>query len=319
MVPPRRWALPILLPALLATLLALAACGGTGDGTDPPRTPEPSGSPAFPVTVGTGDAAVEIPARPERIVSMSPTATETLYAVGAGDQVVAVDANSDYPAGVPTTDISGFEPNLEAISTYDPDLVVTSNDPDGFVSRLAQIGVPALLHPSAVTLDDTYRQIAQIGLATGHSGAANALVERMRSELDAIVAELPARPEPLTYYHELTTSYHSVTSDTFLGELYGLLGMRSIADQAGSGGEFPQLSAEFIVDADPDVILLATVQCCDVDAAAVADRPGWDRLTAVREGRIVELDEDLASRWGPRVVDFLRTLAADLAALAPAG
>lgn len=313
MTSPRRWALLALLP------LVVAACNGGGDAdrtTD--QTTATGDPPQFPVTVGSGETAVQIPARPERIVSLSATATEMLYAIGAGDQVVAVDANSDYPAGVPTTDLDGFEPNLEAVGSYEPDLVVASTDPGGLVSGLERLGVPTLLHPAATTLDDTYTQLERLGVATGHVAEAAAVVGQMQADIDAIVDDLPARSQPLTYYHELDTTYFSVTSATFLGQLYGLLGMRSIADDAGSAeGDYPQLSAEFIVDADPDVILLNTAQCCGVDAEVVASRPGWDQLSAVRENRIIALDDDIASRWGPRVVDFLRTLADELATLEP--
>jgi iron complex transport system substrate-binding protein len=269
------------------------------------------------VTIGAEH--IEIPAYPRRIVSLSPTATEILFAIGAGDQVVAVDAFSDFPAEAPVTDLDGSSPNLEAISGYEPDLVVAWIDPSEVVPDLARIGVPALLHPAATSLDDAYTQIEQLGAATGHAAEAAEAVTRMRTDLDAIVAEVPDRPEPLYYYHELDPTLFSVTSDTFLGQLYGLLGLRSIADQAGADSDYPQLSAEFIVDADPDVILLADAQCCGVDTAELAGRPGWDELTAVREDRVIALDDDLASRWGPRVVDLFRDLAAELAALAPVG
>jgi iron complex transport system substrate-binding protein len=130
------------------------------------------------------------------------------------------------------------------------------------------------------------------------------------------VASLPPRDEPLTYYHELDVTFFSVSSDTFIGQLYGLLGMQSIADEAGDeSGGYPQLSPEFIIEADPDVILLADAVCCGVDPTEVANRPGWEQLSAVQAERIISLDEDVASRWGPRVVEFLETLAADLAAL----
>lgn len=301
----RRWVPLVLIPVLVA------GCSG-----EDPDQPDPTATAAaFPVTVGTGEATVEIPARPERIVSLSATATDMLYAIGAGDQVVAVDAESDYPPEAPTTELSGWDPNLEAVSDHEPDLVVVSNDPGGLVSGLDQLGVPTLVHPAAATLEDTYTQLEQLGAATGHADEAADLVTGLRQEIDEIAAEAPERPEPLTYYHELDETYYSVTSGTFLGELYGLLDLESIADEVDEeGGGYPQLSAEFIVDADPDVILLATAECCGVDAEQVAERPGWDRLTAVREGRVIELVDD-TSQWGPRMVEFLRTVAAELAAV----
>jgi iron complex transport system substrate-binding protein len=302
---------PVAILAVLF-LLATAACGA-----DPVEPPAPSDSGGFPVTIGAEH--IEIPAYPRRIVSLSPTATEILFAIGAGDQVVAVDAFSDFPADAPVTDLDGNSPNLEAISAHQPDLVVAWTDPGGVLPGLARIDVPALLQPAATTLDDTYTQIEQLGAATGHVAEAAEVVTQIRTDLATIVAGVPDRPEPFTYYHELDPTLFSVTSETFLGQLYGLLGLRSIADQAGADSDYPQLSAEFIVDADPDVILLADAQCCGVDTAELAGRPGWDELTAVREDRVIALDEDLASRWGPRVVDLLRDLAAELAALVPVG
>jgi len=307
--------------ALALVALLTAACGDDGAQSDGlaapgPATEHPATDTAFPVTVGSGELTVEIQEPPERIVSLSPTATEMLFAIGAGELVVAADEYSTFPEDAPTTDLSGFTPNIEAIAAYDPDLVVAHTDPGDLASSLAEIGVPTLMHPAAATLDDTYTQIEQLGAATGHVGEAAAVVAQMQADIDALVASLPPRDEPLTYYHELDVTFFSVSSDTFIGQLYGLLGMQSVADEAGDeSGGYPQLSPEFIIEADPDVILLADAVCCGVDPTEVANRPGWEQLSAVQAERIISLDEDVASRWGPRVVEFLETLAADLAAL----
>jgi iron complex transport system substrate-binding protein len=307
--------------ALALVALLTAACGDDGAQSDGlaapgPATEHPATDTAFPVTVGSGELTVEIQEPPERIVSLSPTATEMLFAIGAGELVVAADEYSTFPEDAPTTDLSGFTPNIEAIAAYDPDLVVAHTDPGDLASSLAEIGVPTLMHPAAATLDDTYTQIEQLGAATGHVGDAAAVAAQMQADIDALVASLPPRDEPLTYYHELDVTFFSVSSDTFIGQLYGLLGMQSIADEAGDeSGGYPQLSPEFIIEADPDVILLADAVCCGVDPTEVANRPGWEQLSAVQAERIISLDEDVASRWGPRVVEFLETLAADLAAL----
>jgi iron complex transport system substrate-binding protein len=276
-----------------AAAVLLVACGDDGGGGD--------------------DAAAETdgPAAdaPERIVSLSPTATEMLYAVGAGDQVVAVDDQSDYPEGVPVTDLSGYEPNVEAISTYEPDLVVANDPPEDVTAGLEALDVEVLDLPAAVSLDDTYAQLAEVGVATGHEDEAAEVVADMRDEIDELAASVPERDEPLTYYHELDDTLYSVTTDTFIGEIYGLAGLQSIADAADPDGElggYPQLSAEFVVDADPDFVFLADGECCGQDAATIAARPGWSDLSAVRDGRVVEVPDDISSRWGPRVVDFLR-------------
>ena len=288
-----------------AFLIAAAACAS--DGSDGPPG---DAAGAYPVTVGS----VTIAQRPERIVSLSPTATEILFAVGAGDQVVAVDDQSNYPDDAPTTDLSGFEPNIEAIVGYEPDLVVFANDLGDLAAGLEAADVPALLQPAAATLDDTYAQITDLGRATGHVEEAAEVVEEMQAEVAAIVDAAPQ--DGRTYYHELDQTYFTVTSDTFIGQVYSLFGLRNIADEAGEeGNQYPQLSAEAIVDTDPDLIFLADTKCCDQSAETVAARPGWGGLTAVRTGGVVALDDDIASRWGPRIVDLLRDVAAAIEAL----
>ena len=132
----------------------------------------------------------------------------------------------------------------------------------------------------------------------------------MKSRIAAIVASVPARSTPLTYYHELDPTFYSVTSSTFIGKVYGLFGLKNIADDAtGAESGYPQLSSEAIVAKNPSLIFLADTKCCQINAAAVAARPGWSNVAAVQNGGVVELDDDIASRWGPRVVAFIKTVA----------
>jgi len=306
-----------LVPLLLLLALLAAACGGNGSKTDPAGAAGQEA--AFPVTLDSPGGKVVLDRRPERIVSMSPTATEMLFAIGAGPQVVAVDSNSNYPKEAPTTDLSAYQPNLEAIAGYKPDLVVYSDDPGELAAGLGKLGIPALAEPAAARLDDTYAQIDQLGRATGHPADAARLTATMRAEIAKIVAA--GRPErPLTYYHELDKNLYTATSRTFIGQLYGLLGMENIADAADKDKSgYPQLSAEYVVKADPDMIFLADTRCCGQSARTVAARDGWDQLKAVKAGGVVELDDDVASRWGPRVVDFLKTISAKVQTLEAVG
>jgi len=333
-----------LLVAVVATLaLVLAACGDDDDSVASSGDAAPADAPAdeegdeageddagedegtFPVTVTSAGTETTIEARPEAIVSLSPTATEMLFAVGAGDQVVAVDDFSTFPEDAPTTDLSGTDPNLEAIIAEDPDLVILSGDQNDVVAGLAEVDVPTIVLPAAATIDDTYAQIELVGAATGHVGDAAELVGRMQADIEELVAQVPERDEPLTYYHELDDTLYSVTSDTFIGEVYALAGLENVADAAdpdGAAGGYPQLSAELLVEADPDLIFLADTKCCGQDAETVAARPGFADLTAVQAGNVIELDDDIASRWGPRIVDFLRAIVeatADVDAAATAG
>jgi iron complex transport system substrate-binding protein len=297
-----------------ALALSLAACGSYG-GSDPVATGDTGGSPseeapAFPVTVEGTNGSVTIERQPERIVSLSPTATEDLFAIGAGDQVIAVDDQSDFPAEAPTTELSGFEPNVEAIAGYEPDLVVFATEPGDLGASLEALGITALQLDAAPTLAVAFDQIEQLGLATGHTADAETLV----ADLQAAVDELVAGVDPsagLSFYFELDDTFYSVTSKTFIGQLFELLGLRNIADAAGKGsGGYPQLSAEYIIEADPDLIFLADTECCGQTPETVAERPGWDGIAAVADGGVVPLDEDVAQRWGPRVVDLLDEIAA---------
>lgn len=265
---------------------------------------------SFPTIVTAANGRIRLPARPERVVSLSPSATEMLFAIDAGEQVIAVDENSDYPPRAPTTTLSGHEPNVEAIASYDPDLVVVSGDTDAVVAGLERLKIQVIVQPAPAGLRDVYAQIQQLGAATGNTDAAEAVVRRMRARIRDIVAAAPSVEPAPTYYHELDQTYFSVTSDTFIGRIYGLFGLRNIADEAeGAGSGYPQLSAEHIISSDPDLIFLADTKCCGMTPAKVAARPGWSGLSAVKAGRVHPLDDDIASRWGPRIVAFVRTVA----------
>jgi iron complex transport system substrate-binding protein len=308
----RRALVPLLLLALV-----VAGCGQDGSSSGA-AAPAGQGA-AFPVTLDTPAGKLVIDQQPKRIVSLSPTATEMLFAIGAGGQVVAVDSNSNYPEEAPRTELSAYQPNLEAIAGHRPDLVVYSDDPGELAAGLGKLAIPALVQPAATRLDDTYAQLEQLGRATGHVAEAGQVAATIRSEIEEIAAA--SRPErPLTYYHELDKNLYTATSKTFIGQLYAQLGLKNIADAADKEGSgYPQLSAEYLVKADPDLIFLADTKCCGQSARTVAARDGWGQLAAVRTGAVVELDDDVASRWGPRVVDFLKAVAAKVEALEAVG
>jgi iron complex transport system substrate-binding protein len=250
---------------------------------------------------------------PDRIVSLSPTATEMLFAIGAGDQVVAVDDQSNYPAEAPQTKLSGYEPNVEAIAGYDPDLVVASGDPGGLVDGLEKLNIDVLIQEAPKNLDGAYGEIEELGRMTGHHQEATAVIGRMRTQITQLVSEASAAPG-LAVYHELGPDYYSAKSSTFIGSIYEELGAENIADGAGKKApDYPQLSAEYIVKSDPDLIVLSDTKCCKQSFAKVAARPGWKKVDAVEDGDVVEVDDDIASRWGPRIVDFVRIVAEAMA------
>ena len=254
---------------------------------------------------------------PHRIVSLSPTATESLFAIGAGEQVVAVDDQSDFPKRAPRTTLSGYTPNLEAIAGYRPDLVVLSGDANGVVDGLRKLGIRVLLQPAAKNLAGAYAEIRQLGSITGHSRAASALVTRMKKAIAKAVKATPKRK--LSVYHELDPTYFTATSKTFIGRIYSLFRLRNIADAADSSGSgYPQLSGEYILSANPSLIVLADTRCCGQSAASVGRRPGWSGIAAVRRGAVIGIDDSVASRWGPRVVQFVQAVGKALRRLAGA-
>ena len=312
---PRRQRRSFLLSLLLAVALVASGCGGV-DTVDEAAGSSPSPRQEFPVSVLTGPMSggteITIEEEPTSIVSLSPTATEMLWAVGAGDQVVAVDDQSDYPAGVPKTKLSGYQPNVEAILEYEPDLVVAADDTGDLVANLEKARVPTLVLPAAEDLEETYSQIERVGQATGHEEEAQDEVEEIRSGIEQALEDAPDA-SGVSYFHELTPDLYTASGDTFIGEVYGMFGLRNVADRAKGGDDYPQLSGEYVVGADPDLVFLADSQCCGVTPADVEDRPGWAQVTAVADGQVHVVDEDVASRWGPRVLDFVREISAILA------
>jgi len=287
--------------------LLLTACGQSN--TSSPESVAPTAADNFPVTIENNGSSVVIPRQPHGIISLSPTATEILFAIDAGDQVYAVDDQSNFPAEAPASDLSGFTPNLESIVALSPDLVVVSFDADGIVAALTAAGIPVLVQPAATTLDDTYSQIAELGTATGQTAKADELSSQMKSEIDAAIAKLPAEASGLTYFHEIDNTLYTVTSATFIGSIYALAGLTNIADtSADAASGYPQLSSEFIVEADPAIVFLADTKCCGQSAKTLAQRPGFENLSAIASNSVVELDDDVASRWGPRTVDFVKAI-----------
>ncbi len=302
----RSWLAARLWLALSLAAVGLSSCAGTAVHGAAGKT---GGSP-FPVALAAADGAVTISHQPRRIVSLSATATEDLYALGAGRQVVAVDAYSTYPPRAPRTQLTETYPNIEAIAKYRPDLVVLAENTNHIVAELRKFAIPVLVEPPATNLSAAYRELDQLGRATGHVAGAARVVKRMGDEIAAIARSTPRPKRPLRVYHELEPTFYSATSRTFIGQIYAMLGLQNIADAARVSGAYPQLSDEYVIASNPNLIVLADTVCCKQNAAAVAARPGWRHIAAVEDGAIVPVDDAIASRWGPRVVTFTRIVAA---------
>ena len=300
--------------AALTAVVLLAACGD-----DEPASSDASLASSVATTSASTITQPEAPTTstvppPSRIVSLSPTATEMLFAIGAGGQVMAVDDQSTYPpeALQKPHELSSFEPNVEAIAALQPDLVVMADDFTGVTPQLEGLGLAVWRGPAAKSFDDVYTQIEQLGATTGHVAEAAALVLKMQTDIDTIVKAYPKPARPLTYYHEIDNTYYSVIGDTFIGQVYSLFGMQSIADFQEVAVEYPQLSAEAIISADPDFIFLADAPFGE-SPETVAARPGWGALKAVTNGNVVVVDADLSSRWGPRIVEYIKSVSEAIA------
>ena len=311
--------------AVLAAVIAAAALAGCSSASSVTATAGPAPTipksilvPVFPTTVAAPNGSVTIKRKPNRIVSLDPTATEDLYAIGAGTQVVAVDQNSDYPPGAPVTSLSGVTPNIETVLRYNPSLVVASQNSGGLVSGLGKLGIPVLIEPAATTLSGVYRQIEQIGQATGHYNPANEVVKNMQEVISDAVAQVGTRYRGMTYYWEVSDDpYYSATSATLIGHILDMFGLKNIADAAGkpADGGYPVLSGQYIIAARPQFIFLQDDQPAygGQTPAMVAGRPGWAVIPAVRDHDTFSLNDDVASRWGPRVPSLVNALANALA------
>ncbi|UJH69972.1 ABC transporter substrate-binding protein [Ornithinimicrobium sp. INDO-MA30-4] len=272
----------------------------------------------YPVTIESDAGETVLEAKPESIVSISPSATEVLFAIGAGDQVVAVDSFSTTPEEAPVTDLSGFDPNIEAIVAYEPDLVVASGDSNDLVASLGELDIPVLVYGAPADIEGGYAQMADLGVATDHVDETAEVISGLREDVDTALAEAPAEASPRVY-HELDDTFFSASSFGFVGSVYADLGATNIADEADTDESgFPQLTEEFIIEADPQVIVITDQ--VGYTAEDVAARPGWDEITAVQEGNIITVNADIASRWGPRLPQFIEAAAQALdAAAVPVG
>ncbi len=271
---------------------------------------------------------------PTRIVSLSPTATESLYAIGAGSQVVAVDSDSNFPRtyrvqsgahlitrNVPRqSDLSAYSPSAEAIVSGDgPDLVIVSYDANHVLAQLNTLGVRTVFQPTATTLARAYAQIRELGAVTCHTVAADRVISTMQRQIRAIQRSVPAVARRLTYYSEVSgpPSIYAANSSSFIGHLYGLLGLKSIADGVACSANcngFPTLTQEWIFRKNPSLIFLTDDFPLDggVTPKAVATRTGWNQLAAVKSHSVYALNDDVASRWGPRIILLMRGIANDV-------
>jgi len=306
----RPWAAAM---AFLIACSLLVTCGVSS--ASPPRdaaVERPAvASPAFPVWVKSGDGTVRIPSRPDRILCLSPSATQMLYEIGAGSRVVGVDKYSTWPAVAPRTKFTGYETSAEDYLYLNPDLVVLTFPSGTLVQQLKELHIPVLLLPPAATIADVDSQLTELGTATGNRAGAKKVESSFKADIATAVAAAGGAGRGATYYLELDpTNYYTATSGTFIGAEFSLFGMRDIADAAGHGSQYPQISPEYILKENPDYVFLADAICCDVNATNFAHRPGFNVLQAVRLHRVVPMNDSVASQWGPHTMEAFVSLLA---------
>ena len=293
---------PLLLISTLVIGLLVACGDDAGDQTAGAR----AGS-SFPLTIVQSDgAALTIAAAPQRVVSLSAHATEVFCALDAGPQLVAVERYANCPLGSSAKPVlDAFTPSLETIVSFEPDLVYVADD-SGILEALRRLDVPVLYIELPTTLEGVLDHVLTLGRAAGRETEAKALAHTMQERIDAVTLALADVERGPRVYHELTTDYFSAAPSSFIGDVYTLLKAQNIA--AGANSAYPQLSAEVIIERDPEVIVLAD-EASGVTADSVRARPGWSVIEAVAADRICVIDPDIVSRPGPRIVDAIDALA----------
>lgn len=298
----------LLLPSILAAVVA--GCGLA------PAPPGDSAAPAgagFPLTL-TDDLGKEVtlPAAPQRLVSLSPSNTEILFALGLGEKVVGVDDYSNYPpeaAAVPK--IGGFsKPNVEKVVALKPDLVLATGMHQQAVDRLEEMGI-AVAVVNAKTVDEVLESIKWVGRATGAEDRAARVVAEMEERIrrvQALVRDIPEEKKPLVYYEVYSDPLMSAGPKTLIGQLIELAGGRNLARTAET--DYPRFSAEAVIKGDPEIILFPQFHgTASQTVEQIKARPGWEAIRAVKNNRVYGIDADLISRPGPRVAEALERLA----------
>lgn len=310
---------------LTALILVLAACTGSGAPSalpsastiaaataTPIATPSATLAPAFPATLTDDDGTVvNIKAQPKKIVSLTPAATEILFALGAGPRVIATTDFDDYPpAAVALPDVASYTAvDVEKIVGMETDLVIAggnSFNPPEAITRLRGLGVPVVVI-YAPDVAGVLKDIELVGSAVGLADAGTAMTAKLRADFDAVAAATAGLPKPRTFY-ELDTStgpIYTVADGSFTKEMIGLAGGTSIT--TGSTTDFA-IPLEKLIVADPELILLGDA-AYGVTVDQVRARTGWNVMTAVKTGAIRPVNDVVITRPGPRLAQGLRELA----------
>ena len=243
---------------------------------------------------------------PKRIISLSPSITEILFEIGSGNKVIAVDNLSNYPNEAPITDISAYDPNVEAISLLNPDLVILSYNIKNLKAALKKIGIETIYLPAPLNFEDILDQIDYLGLQTGNEDKAKKLISKMKNRMKTL-QKLRENEKATKIYHEIDPNYYSPSKFSFIGDIYQKLNYKNVADKADiSNLGYPKLSPELIISENPDLIVLPGKDNKYVEKVKL--RPGWSYIEAVKKNNFLLTNNDIASRWGPRILNFASIL-----------
>lgn len=305
--------LPTLLLALTAVVAACADSDASSTSADTSADASVEGSVedtsgGFPLTI-TDSSGVEllIEAAPQRIISYSPGATEVLFAIGAGDRIIAADRFSDYPAAAgELPKLEYLDPDPEAVLAHDPDLVLMAGAQRAQLQQFRDLAMTVLLLEEADSVEGVFGSILLLGELTGNERQAEALARSMRERIEAVTGVLADVEQGPRVFYELAADLYTASPDTFIGGMLQLLKAQNVA--RGAASPFPQLSAEAVIDADPEVVLLSDAEYGE-SLETVAARPGWAGVSAVLSGRVHAIDPDIVNRPGPRIVEGIEAMA----------
>jgi len=269
----------------------------------------------FLVSIATTNQSQAAATAPKRIISLSPSATETLFAIGAGSQVIAVDDLSNYPSKAPISKLSAFSPNVEALLNYKPDLIILNADAtkaNEVKTALEKLNIKVFLERAPLDLSQAYLEITALGRAAGKISGAQTVVSEMKTKISAAIKKGKVSKK-VTFFHELDNTLYSATSDSFIGKVYRDFNLTNIADPAATADSagYPQLQSEYIIKANPKIIFLSDAQYGE-SIATLSKRAGWNGIAAIKSKNVVALPEDIPSRWGPRLVDFYEFISISL-------
>ena len=317
----RRWATrpPFVTAITMIAVLLFAACTG-GDAATATPTEEPTAAPTAtptatpeptpgPVVIADSDGfELTFEVAPTRIISLSPGATEILFAIGAGDQVVAVDEWANYPPETESLErLKYIDPDPERVLSLNPDLVLMATAQQPQVEQLRSLGLTVLFNLEPDSIEGVLDNTLLLGLVTGHSEEAETLVAQMRIRIAIVEEAIADVDEGPRVFYELSSDLYTAAPDTFIGGTLTLLKARNVA--VGAESAFPQLTAEALIEANPEVVLLAD-HVWGESFETVAARPGWDAVDAVINERVYGVDPDTGNRPGPRIVESIEEIAA---------